>query len=193
VLLNTQRIAANSPASTVTGFRIKSGTLTFPANITVVSGVIHIAPTEKIQLDAVLDPPAAPPVVTGPGADATAAVTTLPASVTIVFGPSGGQITESAFATKVYGASLALRHSPSTPHFDSVLQQILVPASVNPTTFSIGFPSVELESAASPVPEPSSLAFMCISLCAVAFSRRCKRPEALHAIDGNYRQLEARR
>jgi hypothetical protein len=137
VLLNTQQIAANSPASTVTGFRIKSGTLTFPANITVVSGVIHIAPTEKIQLDAVLDPPAAPPVVTGPGADATAAVTTLPASVTIVFGPSGGQITESAFATKVYGASLALRHSPSTPHFDSVLQQILVPASVNPTTFSI--------------------------------------------------------
>jgi hypothetical protein len=93
VFLLAQQIATNSPADSITGFRIKSGTLTFPANITVVSGVVHIAPAETIQLDAVLDPPAAPPPVAGPGADATAAVATLPASVRIVFAPAGGQIT----------------------------------------------------------------------------------------------------
>src|SRR6516162_2003063 len=138
VLLNAQQIAANSAASTVTGFRIKSGTLTFPTNITVVSGVIHIAPAETIQLDAVLDPPTPPAPVTGPGADATAAVTTLPASVTILFSSTGGQITNlPAFGAEVYGTSVALTHSPGAPHFDPVLLQILVPASTTPATFSI--------------------------------------------------------
>ena len=138
VLLNGQQVAANSPANSVTGFRIKSGTLTFPANITVVSGVIHVAPTETIELDATLDPPPAPAPVTGPGADATAAVVTLPASLTIVFAPAGGQITKlSAFSAKVYGTSVSLTRIASAPHFDSVLQQILVPASVTPTTFAI--------------------------------------------------------
>src|SRR6516162_8386501 len=138
VLLLAQQIAANSAASTVTGFRIKAGTLTFPANITVGSGVVHIAPAETIQLDAVLDPPAAPPPVAGPGADATAAVATLPASVRIVFAPAGGQITTlPAFSAKVYGTSVALTHSLTAPHFDQLLQQILVPASAIPETFTI--------------------------------------------------------
>ena len=138
VLLLAQQIATNSPADSITGFRIKSGTLTFPANITVVSGVVHIAPAETIQLDAVLDPPAAPPPVAGPGADATAAVATLPASVRIVFAPAGGQITTlPAFSAKVYGTSVALTHSLTAPHFDQLLQQILVPASAIPETFTI--------------------------------------------------------
>src|SRR5579864_1000269 len=138
LLLSAHQIAANGPASGVTGFRIKSGTLTFPANITVLSGVIHIAPAETIQLDAMLDPPTPPSPVTGPGADATAAVTTLPASVTIVFAPSGGQITKlPAFGATVYGTSVALTHSPAASHFDSALQQILVPGSATPAIFSI--------------------------------------------------------
>jgi hypothetical protein len=138
VLLLAQQIATNSPVDSITGFRIKSGTLTFPANISVVSGVVHIAHAETIQLDAVLDPPAAPPPVTGPGADATAAVATLPASVVIVFAPAGGQVTTfPAFSAKVYGTSFALTRSPAAPHFDSVLQQILVPASATPAAFTI--------------------------------------------------------
>jgi hypothetical protein len=59
VVFLAQQIAADSPATLITGFRIKSGTLTFSANISVMSGVVHIAPGETIQLDAELDPPAA--------------------------------------------------------------------------------------------------------------------------------------
>ena len=138
VLLNAQQIAPNSDPNSITGFRIKSGTLTFPANITVVSGVIHITFTESIQLDAVLDPPPAPAPVTGPGVDATAAVINLPASLTIVFAPAGGQITNlSAFSATVYGTSVSLIHSASAPSFNAALQQILVPATVTPATFAI--------------------------------------------------------
>jgi hypothetical protein len=138
VLLNAQQIAANSPVNSITGFQIKSGTLTFPANITVVSGVIHIGAAETIEFDALLDPPAPPAPVTGPGSDATAAVVTLPASVTIVFAPVGGQITKlSAFSATVYGMSVSFAHTASAPHFDSVLRQILAPASVTPATFVI--------------------------------------------------------
>jgi hypothetical protein len=138
VMLLAQQIAADSPATLITGFRIKSGTLTFSANIALMSGVVHIAPGETIQLDAELDPPAAPPPVTGPGADATAAVVTLPVSVRIAFAPTGGHIaTLSGFSATVYGGSVALTHNPAPPHFDPVLHQILVPATATPAAFTI--------------------------------------------------------
>jgi hypothetical protein len=118
VLLLAHQIATNSPPNAITGFSIKSGTLTFPANITVLSGVIHIAPAETIQLDAVLDTPVAPPPVSGPGADATAAVATVPSSVTIAFSPAGGTITKlPAFSAEVYGTAVALTHSAARAEF----------------------------------------------------------------------------
>src|SRR6516165_165841 len=42
-----------------------------------------------------------------------------------------------AFSAKVYGTSVALTHSLTAPHFDQLLQQILVPASAIPETFTI--------------------------------------------------------
>jgi hypothetical protein len=59
VLLASRQLAAGGPDA-ITGFDAASGTLTFQANVTVVSGVIHIPAAEVVQLDAVLEtPPAA--------------------------------------------------------------------------------------------------------------------------------------
>jgi hypothetical protein len=92
ILISATQVASNSPPNTATGFAVTSGALTFPGNINVINGVVHIGPNDNLELDVQLNPPAAPAPVTGPGADASAAVVNLPASVKILFAPAGATI-----------------------------------------------------------------------------------------------------
>jgi hypothetical protein len=137
VLLASRQLAASGPDA-ITGFEAASGTLTFQANVTVVSGVIRIPAAQVVQLDAVLKAPPAPAPGSGPGADARAVAASLPASITIQFKNTGGEITKLPdFGVTVYGTTLALSRNTLAPSFDPVLQQILVPANVAQATFSI--------------------------------------------------------
>lgn len=137
VLLASRQLALGSPDA-ITGFDIASGTLTFQANVTVVSGVIHVPAVEVVQLDATLHAPPAPVPGPGPGADARAATVSLPASITIQFRETGGEITRLPnFGETVYGTALTLSHNNTAPRFDPSLRQILVPANVTQANFSI--------------------------------------------------------
>jgi hypothetical protein len=137
VLLASRQLAAGGPDA-ITGFDAASGTLTFQANVTVVSGVIHIPAAEVVQLDAVLETPPAPASGAGPGADARAVTASLPASITLRFKETGGEITELPdFGVTVYGTALTLSRNNAAPTFDPGLRQILVPANVTQASFSI--------------------------------------------------------
>ncbi|HEX7975371.1 MAG TPA: hypothetical protein VF498_13260 [Anaerolineales bacterium] len=89
-----------------------------------------------------LDPPPAPPVTTGPGADATRLKANLPASVTIQFIPGAGAgrgrvSALSDFDAQIYGMAVDLKRSPNAPVYDLRLHEIKVPAKVSPSTFTV--------------------------------------------------------
>jgi hypothetical protein len=117
VLLASRQLAASGPDA-ITGFEAASGTLTFQANVTVVSGVIRIPAAQVVQLDAVLKAPPAPAPGSGPGADARAVAASLPASITIQFKNTGGEITKLPdFGVTVYGTNARLVAKHPGPEF----------------------------------------------------------------------------
>jgi hypothetical protein len=138
VLLSSRQLVPGG-GDAITGFDITSGTLTFQADVTVVSGVIHVPSAGLVQLDAALQAPSAPSPGTGPGADASAVTASLPASVTIQFSQAGGAITQLAdFGVTVYGTAMTMSPSNAAPSYNPELQQVLVPASVTQASFAVG-------------------------------------------------------
>jgi hypothetical protein len=138
VLISTSQVAADSPANTTTGFPITSGLLTFPGNITVIQGFVLIGTNDILEMAVELDVPAPPGPITGPGVDAAAAVVNLPSSIKAVFAPAGMTIGNARLTAQVYGSSVQLtRQDLTSPHYDTVLQQILVPTRVSPNNFAI--------------------------------------------------------
>jgi hypothetical protein len=77
-------LATNAPQNGFSGFRIKGGTLKFSHPPTVNGNIVRFPAATSFDLQVNLDLPATPPVVTGPGEDATDVVCNLPASVAML-------------------------------------------------------------------------------------------------------------
>jgi hypothetical protein len=138
VWLAARLLVSSLPANTLVGFRIQSGDISFSANTTIVSGVVHVPASATIKLVVTLDPPAPPPLTNGPGVDATHATANLPATVTFQFGPSGTTIDFSAaFSLTVYGTTITLTRNASPAHMDPLTGQLVIPATPSPAQFTV--------------------------------------------------------
>jgi hypothetical protein len=115
VWLPAQLLDPNSPHSSYTGFRIKSGTLSLSDVATPVSaGTLDISLATIATLMVTLDVPAQPPPAPGPGVDAAAATIILPTSVTIEFAPAGATLTAlTDSSADVYGRPPSLKPLPT--------------------------------------------------------------------------------
>jgi hypothetical protein len=131
-------LAAHSPGDSFCGFRIRGGRIALQGTATVVGGVVHIRATDVLTIAVELNPPPQPPAVTGPGADATAAVPMLPARVSIEFRPNGAHITGlSDFGLTAYGVAVALTRNNTAPAFDAASERVFIFADVAPTAFTV--------------------------------------------------------
>jgi hypothetical protein len=139
VWLPAQLLDTNSPNSSYTGFRIKSGTLTLSEDAAPVgTGTLDISLTTIATLTVDLDAPAPPPVGAGPGVDAMAAVIILPVSATIEFDPAGARITAlSDSRLSVYGQAVQLQWAGAAPAFDGTTNELATPLSFSPNHFDV--------------------------------------------------------
>jgi hypothetical protein len=140
VWLPARLLDANSPNSSYTGFRIKSGTLSLSDNATPVSaGTLDISLTTIATLTVILDGPAQPLPAPGPGVDAAAATITLPTSVTIKFAPAGATLTTlTDSSADVYGQTVALHWNGAAPVFEANTNEIVTLLTVSTASFHVG-------------------------------------------------------
>ena len=131
VWISGKLLTPGAPVNSWVGFRIKAGgtlaaarLLINPDNI----GVQGIACT----LTADLDPPPAPPVVTGPGVDASRAQVDLPASIQIEFTPTSATIKLlSPFGLTVYDQRVNVTWNGGAPFYNDPAKEIFVPGDVD--------------------------------------------------------------
>ena len=136
IWIDAQLLASGSPASSWTGFRVKSGTLSVGAH-TVAGGDIVLDPGAHFAVHADLDPQPAPNPVTGPGADASLVTVDLPGSIIIEAQQSGAVLTpHGTLGAKIYGSSLALKRNANPLVYNVLLSAISVPCDVGPKNFS---------------------------------------------------------
>jgi hypothetical protein len=132
-------LAATSPINSLTGFRIKGGTLTLSEKATRVGGGLDLTPTTIATLIVDLDPPASASVASGPGVDAGASAVTLPASVTIQFDPAGAKLTAlSDSQVSVYGQTVRFQWVGAASAFEGTTNEIATPLSFSPNEFQVG-------------------------------------------------------
>jgi hypothetical protein len=137
VWLDAQLLAAASPASSWAGFRVKGGTLTL-GQYQVVNGEIVLAPAAKFTVHADLDPPAPPPPVTGPGADASLVTANLPATITVEVTQSSSTVAALGdLGATIYGSTIAMKKNAQPVVYNAVLASLFVPCDVTgPPNFS---------------------------------------------------------
>jgi hypothetical protein len=124
------QFAPKSPTGSYCGFRIKSGTMTLQGQSRQDStGAVHIHTNDILTVTAELDAPAAPPPVTGPGADATATVVNLPGTVTIEFRHDGAHVTQLS--------TVSLTQSAEAATYDASSLRVLIPAVPGVPLFAI--------------------------------------------------------
>jgi hypothetical protein len=133
-----QLLAPAAPVGGYVGIAISGGTLTFSAAASSTGGGLQVAATTTLTLT--VTPEAAPGPTGGgdPGADGGAVVANTPAQVTFSFSAAGAQITAAQSASfTAYGNTIDLSWASSSPVYESLLGQILVPFTPQAADFAV--------------------------------------------------------
>jgi len=122
-----------------TGLKIKGGTLTASAPLTIGANDNIVLPsTVTLTIDLTLDPPA-PPTGVGPGGDARAAAAAPPATVRFVVTAAGARLDRADAARMLaYGCDVGLAPTGAAPVFVPEFNQIAFPAVASIATFAVG-------------------------------------------------------
>ena len=132
-------LAPAAPAGSFAGIKISGGTLQFSAAPTATSAGLQIPAGATLTLTVTPDGTPGPTGGTGPGADAGAVVAMVPPAVTLTFTASSTQFTAVQNASlTVYGNTVNLTWQPSAPVYEAGFQQLFVPLTPSPTTFTMG-------------------------------------------------------
>jgi hypothetical protein len=141
VWLSAYVFAKNRPPSEFVGTRITGGSLELQGVTSVSGSVITLAGAWRMRLVLTLDAPPNPAPATGPGVDASNAVVTLPATVSIVLDASGALSIDFAHArATAYGTAVDFVRASSPPFYDALSRSIVVPCTPSPPQF--GFTTV---------------------------------------------------
>lgn len=135
----SQLLAGSSPSGAWSGLKISGGELLLSAPPVIVAGRVEISPATVVTLNLKLDFVATQSGGTGAGGDARAVVAQLPAEVTLVFAPGGGEVKAASDAQlTLYGVTAAMKKSTAVAAYDPELRAIVVPFTPNIAAFTPG-------------------------------------------------------
>jgi len=150
---SSQLLAASAPAGSLTGLKISGGSVEFSAPPVLSGGNLEISATTIVTVNIQLDFVPGQSAGAGPGDDARAVTANLPTGVTIVFAQPGAKVTAASDANlTVYGVTTGLHWAGTPPHFEPVLQQILVPFITSVSSFSPHAPLSDIFAIADTAP-----------------------------------------
>ncbi len=164
VWLPADLLVKGRPADEFVGMRVKGGVLEL-TDVTSVSGnSITLGNAWHLKLVLELDVGANPPPSANPGADASQATVTLPATVTFDLGASGALAIDANNASATaYDTAVAFFRSHASPFYDDVSRAIVVPYSASRPQFSFAnVRSASMSIAGSPALERSGWALLTV-------------------------------
>jgi len=136
VWLPANTLVRNRPADEFVGVRVRGGVLELTDIASASGGSITLGSAWRLKLVLQLDVAANPAPAPNPGADATNAVATLPAIVTIDLSASGALAIDVGNASATaYDTTVAFAPSPAPPFYDEVSRAIVVPCSASRPRF----------------------------------------------------------
>jgi hypothetical protein len=136
VWLPANILVKNRPADEFVGIRVRGGVLELTGIASASGHSITLGSAWSVRLVLQLDVAANPVPAPNPGADATNAVATLPATVTIDVNASGALAIDVGNASATaYGTAVAFERSPDPPFYDDVSRAVVVPYAASRTQF----------------------------------------------------------
>ena len=136
VWISADALASGVPANSYVGLRIKGGTVGFGTTVPLGTTPIVVPANATISLALTLDPATAPSG-SGPGADARAAVVTVPAQVTLTFAATTSLTAAGNATLTAFGTTIALKSQAQPAHYDPVFGRVDFPFTPSPANFTV--------------------------------------------------------